>query len=207
MYSKRIRSLLSQSEKNLFTKLNSFKKIQDFLDTLPVNFETTGETYMSPRLVLRTGTAHCLEGALLAAAACAYHGQRPLLMDFQTGFDDEDHVVALFRYKGLWGAFSKTNHSVLRYRDPIYKTVRELAMSYFHEYLMWDGRKSLRTYSAPFDLSRFAPDTWITAETDLFDLVGELDSSKHFPIVSKKNLISLRRASEIELRAMKLTEW
>lgn len=200
-------SLLTSKEKKIFQKLSTPPKIQDFLDTLPINFETRGETYMSPRRVLETKTAHCMEGALLAAAALMYHGHKPLLMDFQTGYDDEDHVVALFCQNGYWGALSKTNHAVLRYRDAVYKTPRELALSYFHEYFLWDGRKSMRAYSAPFDLSRFNPKKWVVAPEKLDWVVDALDSSKHFPVVPKKNLRSLRPASPIEIKALKLVEW
>ena len=114
MYKERIRAALSPSERKIFAKLTTAKKIQDFLDKLPINFELRGETYMSPRRLLRGRTAHCFEGALLAAAAFAYHGQRPLLLDLQTLPSDEDHVVALFKENGLWGAISKTNHAILR---------------------------------------------------------------------------------------------
>jgi hypothetical protein len=118
-YISRLKSLLAPREQAIFRKLSSGQKIQDYLDALPINFEHRGETYMSPRRVIRTKTAHCFEGALLAAAALAVHGQPPLLMDFRTAPTDEDHVVALFRSGGLWGAISKTNHAILRYRDPV----------------------------------------------------------------------------------------
>ena len=206
-YRRILDSALSPPERKILQKLSTPKRIQDYLDSLPINFEASGETYMSPRRVLKLHTAHCFEGALLAAAALAYHGQRPLLMDFQTAYDDEDHVVALFRRGSLWGALSKTNHAILRYRDAVYKNPRELAMSYFHEYYMWDGRKSLRAYSAPYDLSKFSPDQWVSAEADLEWLVEALDSSRHFPTVFMKNLSSLRRASKIELRSLRHTEW
>ena len=207
MSKKMLRPLLSLPEIKVFEQLSTPLKIQDFLDKLPINFELRGETYMSPRRVLSTRTAHCMEGALLAAAALSYHGQKPLLMDFQTSYDDEDHVVALYRQKGFWGAISKTNHAVLRYRDPVYKTVRELAMSYFHEYFMWDGRKSLRAYSAPVDLNRYRPEKWITSDENLFFIVGDLDGSRHFPVVTKKNILSLRVASKIEINSLRLVEW
>ncbi len=161
---------------------------------------------MSPTRVLACQSAHCFEGALLAAAAMAYHGERPYLMDFQTGYTDEDHVVALFKENGLWGAFSKTNHAVLRYRDAVYSSPRELAMSYFHEYFMWDGKKSLRAYSAPFDLSKFSPEKWVSEQADLFWLVEVLDKSRHFPVVTKKNVSKLRRATNVEIRSLEITE-
>ena len=162
---------------------------------------------MSPRRTIATKTAHCFEGALLAAAALAYHGQPPLLMDFRTSPTDEDHVIAAVRVDKLWGAISKTNHAILRYRDPIYRSPRELAMSYAHEYLEWDGKKSLREYSAPFDLSRYAPERWVTATKELFWLVEALDDSRHFPIAPKKSIKQLREADAVELRAMKIVEW
>jgi hypothetical protein len=207
MSQSRLSSLLTPSEIRILNKLSTPQKIQDFLDILPINFELGGETYMSPRRVFETEMAHCLEGALVAAAALAYHGQRPLLMDFQTDWDDEDHVVALFKHNDLWGAISKTNHAVLRYRDAVYRSPRELAMSYFHEYFMWDGRKSLRAFSAPFDLSRYAPEKWITTSENLFFLAGDLDASRHFPIFKKMNARSLRRASTIEIENLKRVEW
>lgn len=207
MYSDRIKALLTPPEKKLFQKLSSPQKIQDYLDTLPINFEMRGETYMSPRRVIATKTAHCFEGALVAAAALAYHGQKPFLMDFRTSPTDEDHVVTLFKINGMWGAFSKTNHSILRYRDAVYRTPRELAMSYFHEYLLWSGKKSLREYSAPFDLSRYAPKGWVTAPDELDWLVQTLDDSRHFPAAPEKNMKQLRKATAVELRAMKNIEW
>ena len=206
-YSERIRVALTPPERALFKKLSTPQKIQDYLDTLPINFEMRGETCASPRVLNVKKTAHCIEGAFFAAAALAYNGQPPLLMDFQTLPDDEDHVVALFKQHGCWGAISKTNHGILRYRDPVYKTVRELALSYFHEYLLWDGRKSLLAYSKPFDLRRYPPERWVVAEKSLLWLADALDDSHHFPILPKKNRGLLRKASAVELRAMRIVEW
>ncbi len=207
MYRDRMRALLEPSEQKVFARLNSPQKIQDFLDTLPINFEVSGETYMSPRRLLKARTAHCFEGALLAAAVLAYHGQKPLLMDFQTLPSDEDHVVALFKQNGRWGAISKTNHPVLRYRDAVYAAPRELAMSYFHEYFDRRGKKSMRAYSAPYDLSKFGPEKWVTPYEDLVWLVDALDASRHFPISGKKNVRALRNASRFECAATFATEW
>lgn len=177
------------------------------MDALPINFETKGETYMSPRSMIAAKTAHCFEGAVFAAAVLAYHGQKPLLLDFQTIPRDEEHVVALFKQNGFWGAISKTNHAILRYRDPVYTSVRELAMTYFHEYGMVDGTKSLRTYSAPFDLSKYNPETWVTPAEDLIWLVDTLDQSRHFPIIPKKNQRLIRKTSRIERKVLTLEEW
>jgi len=206
-YTKRIRSILSADETKIFRKLTSPRRIQDFVDSLAINMEREGVTYMSPRRVLRTGQAHCLEGAIFAAAVLAFHGERPLLLDFQAAYDDEDHVVTLFRANGHWGAISKTNHPGLRYRDPVHGSIRSLAASYFHEYYMWDGRKSLRSFSKPFDLARYAPENWITAEADLDRLVHALDTSVHVPIIPKGNLRMLRPASAFEIHASAAVEW
>ena len=129
----------------LYTKLNSPAKIQDYVNTLPANFEPTGETCMSPLRVVETGTAHCMEGAMLAASVLRFHGARPLVMDLRAKRPDQDHVVALFQAGGYWGAISKTNHAVLRYREPIYKTLRELALSFFHEYFENTTGKTMAT--------------------------------------------------------------
>lgn len=208
-YADKIKSILSPLERTAFKRLSTPQKIQDYLDSLPINFELSGETYFSATRVLKEKTAHCLEGAVLAAAALAFHGQKPLLLDLLTGSHDESHVVTLFKQNGYWGAISKTNHSVLRWRDPVYRDVRELAVSYFHEYFSWkNGRKSLIGYSVPLDLRRFKMESWITAEEDLFWLVEALDSARHFPLVPKKNSRALRKASKTEIKAIsEIVEW
>jgi|HubBroStandDraft_6_1064221.scaffolds.fasta_scaffold224846_2 hypothetical protein len=206
-YGKRLRALLSAGERNVFARLSSPRKIQDFVDSLPINLEETGESIFSPRRVLRENRAHCMEGAVFAAACFAYHDQPALLLDFQASPIDDDHVVALFRRDRLWGAISKTNHAVLRWRDPVYRTVRELAMSYFHEYLVPTGQKTLRTVSRPFDLRRYAPARWVTAEEDLLWLQEELDDSPHVRLVPPKVIPLLRNASPLEQRALKLVDW
>lgn len=172
-----------------------------------MNFEPKGHTCCSPRRVLREWKAHCVEGAIFAAAALRFHGHPPLLMDLTSEADDYDHVVTLFRQRGFWGAISKTNHAVLRYRDPIYRTLRELALSYFHEYFLDDGRKTLRSFAAPIDLSRFARRRWMTAEDDLWDVYDHLFAAKHHPLLTPAQMRSLRRADPVERRAGKLVTW
>jgi len=198
---------LNKKELAVFRKLDAPKKIQDFLEKLPINFEEKGDTLMSPRRVLRERKAHCMEGALFAAAVLWFHGQEPLLLDLTTPSYDYDHVAALFKKDGHWGAFSKTNHAVLRYREPIYRNVRELAMSYFHEYFVNDGEKTMRGYSEPFDLSRFKDENWITMEDDLWHIGAELDDSPHHKILTRKMLAGLRRADPLERQAGKITQW
>lgn len=193
-------------ESNLLKKLNSPKKIQDFLNSISFNFEKSGETIMSPRNVLKEKKAHCLEGALLAAAAFWVNGEKPLLMDIKTTADDFEHVVALFKKFGRWGAISKTNHVVLRYREPVYKTPRELAMSYFHEYFLQSGKKTMRSFSKPFNLSKLG-DYWLTSEEDLWEISEKLDKVPHENILSKEMVQFLRKADKIEIKAGGLTEW
>ena len=198
---------LTKKEEQTLRRLNTPIKIQDFLDALPLNHEKRGQTYLSPRRVLREHKAQCLEGAMLAATALWLQGQKPLLMDFRTLPEDEDHVVALYQVNGYWGAISKTNHAILRFRDPVYRTLRELALSYFNEYFMFEsGKKTLSEYSTPLDLSkRFKG--WVTAEEDLFEIAYAVDDIRHFPLVPKKNKKYLRKADAMEIRAGKLIEW
>ena len=161
---------------------------------------------MSVRRMLQNNKAHCFEGAMLAAAVLWYHGEKPLLLDLKCDGYDTDHVVALFKKNNHWGAISKTNHSVLRYREPIYKTIRELSMSYFHEYFTEKGKKTLRSYSKPFNLTKFKKD-WIISERDLWDISEALDNSKHFPFMTKIMRKSLRKADKVEILAGNITEY
>ncbi len=182
-------------------------KVQDFLDALPMNWEKKGETHYSPRRALREKKAHCIEGALIAALAFWMHGEKPLLMDLRARRPDDDHVVALYRKNGYWGMVSKTNHPTIRFRDPVYRTLRELALSYFHEWFMnANGEKTLESYSAPLDLSRLGTD-WITAEEDLWHLDALLNRRPHFSLVPKVNRRFIRKADAMELCAGRLEEW
>ncbi|KKT28633.1 MAG: hypothetical protein UW43_C0004G0036 [Candidatus Yanofskybacteria bacterium GW2011_GWA1_44_21] len=197
---------LLPGEEKIFKRLDSPKKIQDFLNSIPKNFEKTGETCYSPRLVLRENMAHCVEGAFLAASILWYHGEKPLIFDLRSNSEDFDHVVALFKKNGHWGAISKTNYAVLRYREPIYKNARELALSYFHEYFLDNGDKTLREFSVPIDLSKFGTE-WITADRNLWDIYFEIDKYRHTPILSRSMISALRKADKIEIEAGKLREW
>lgn len=203
----RFPSVLTAAETKELDRLSTPRKIQEYLDALPINFEEEGETCMSPRRVLRERRAHCIEGALLAAAALWRAGAKPLLLDLKTVRGDDEHVVTLYRLNGHWGAISKTNHAVLRYRDPVYRTVRELALSYFHEYFKGDtGAKTLRSYSRPFDLSRLGHQ-WMIDEGDLWHVARALDASPHLPLVPKETVQHLKRASSFERTVMDATEW
>lgn len=148
-----------------------------------------------------------MEGALLAACAFALQGRRPLLLDLASAKGDDDHVIALFQEHGRWGAVTKTNHAVLRYREPVYRTLGELAMSYFHEYFLDDGRKTLRSYSRPVDLSRFNRRGWMVDEKDVWYIVDALNAAPHTDILLPGQGSRLRRADAIEIEAGRLTQW
>lgn len=190
-------------------KLSSPKKIQDFLDKLPFNFQKPGATYLSPKKVLERNLAHCFEGALLAALCLRYHGIENRLMDLKVKDlrKDSDHTLCLFRQNGFWGAVSKTNHAVLRWRDPIYRTPRELALSYFHEYFLDSGEKTLKSFSRPFDVWRRFGEEWIAAEEDLDEIAEALDRSPHQNFVPARSSRLIRKAGKTEIRGASITEW
>ena len=200
------KSGLTRDEWRVLKKLSNPKKIQDFLNSLPFNFEKEGETHSSVRYGLKRGRVHCFEGALIAAAAMWINGHKPLLLDLVTVDADLDHVVALFEKNGFWGAVSKTNHSVLRYRDPIYKNMRELALSYFHEYYLPNGKKTLRSFSKPFDISKYHT-KWLTTTENLAELAHALDRSPHTNILSPKQIKNLRKVDKIEIEAGDIVEY
>ncbi len=196
----------SNEERAVFKKLSDPRKIQDFLTTIQSD-ERRQQFVRSPRLVLRDKKAYCLEGALFAACALAFHGEKPLLLDLVADKIDDGHVVALYKRNGYWGAISKTNHATLRFRDPIYKTVRELALSYFHEYFVnRNGEKTLKTYSEPVNL-RALGKKWMTSEEDIWYVNEALDRAKHTPLVPRENVGYLRRADPIEREAGAMQEW
>ena len=188
-------------------KLSTPGKVQDFLDTLAVNHEKRGESCMSPRRVLRERKAHCLEAALLASTAFRLHGERGLILELKAARGDQDHAIALYKRNGYWGAVSKTNHTSLRFRDPVYKTVRELVLSYFHEYFVnATGTKTLRGYTRPFSVARFGT-LWITSERDQWKIAFALQDAPHLKIVPEGNERYIRKADRMERKAGRLIEW
>lgn len=198
---------LTEKELRVLRKLNTPAKVQEFLDSLPSNKETEGETCMSPRRVLRERKAHCIEGAMLSCIAFMLAGRKPLVLNLKVSEDDDDHLIVLFKENGYWGAVSKTNHSVLRYRDPVYRTVRELAMSYFHEYFLpRNGKKTMVGYSRPINMRRFGA-KWVTSDDDLWDIAEYIYDSFHFSAVPEKNKKFLRKASAIERKASSMPQW
>ncbi len=190
---------LTRSEFATLERLDTPQKIQEFVSSLRSNFEVGGQTCLSVREVLRQRRAHCIEGAMLAACALWIHGEPPLLLDLQAE-RDYDHVVALFRRNRCWGAISKTNPPVLRWRDPVYRTLRELAMSYLHEYANKRGHKTLRRYSRPFDLRRIDPKDWVTNGKNCWDIGDAIDGTVHYPLLTSRQAKQLRRRDALERR-------
>lgn len=198
---------LAKKELRLLKSLNSPRKVQDYLDSISASDDQKVDTCLSPRRVMEERHAHCIEGAMLAALAFRVNGHPPLVLDLTSVAHDLDHVVALFKQHGCWGATSKTNHAVLRYREPVYRTIRELVLSYFHEYFDEAGFKTLRSYSAPVNLSRFDKRNWMINEKDNWFIADYLCEVKHIPLLTKSQIATLRPAHKIEIQAGKLIEW
>lgn len=197
---------LSTTEIAFLKKLDTPSRIQDFLDSIAFNFEPQGETCMSPRRVLKEKKAHCIEGAFLACTALMLQDRKPLILNLKVDKRDDDHIVALFQENGYWGAISKTNHAVLRFRDPVYRSVRELAMSYFHEYfLVHGGEKTLKGYGGPINLRRFGT-KWITCESDLWDIAESIYDAAYESVVPKGNEKHIRKATALEQKTAAISE-
>ena len=175
----------TRAERAVFRKLSSPEKIQRFLDTeLGYDRGANGWKCRSPRNVLREGTAQCVDCAIFGAAALRLIGHPPLLLDLEAVRDD-DHVLAVFRRHGCWGAIAKSNYSGLRFREPVYRNLRELVMSYFEHYFNLSAEKTLRRYSRPVNLSRFDRIHWMTAETDVWEIPEYLLSIAHRELLPK----------------------
>ena len=158
--------------------------IQRFLDEeIAYNKEPDGATCYSPALVLRHKAAHCMEGAMFAAAALRGLGYPPLLVDFEA-VRDSDHVIAVYRKNGHWGSVAKSNYAGLRSREPVYRTIRELALSYFEHYFNDDAEKTLRAYSRPVSLARFDRLHWMTVERELWEVPTHLVGVPHTKLLT-----------------------
>lgn len=184
---------LTPRELRRLRSLKTPARIQHFINTLPYH---KADTAWSPRRVLREGTAHCLEGALLAAAALRVNGFPPLIMDLEA-VQDTDHVLAVYQVDGCWGTIAKSNFSGLRFREPVYKNLRELAMSYFDDYFNYRGERTLRGYSKPINLSRFDRLEWMTTEKPTWFVPQLLLEIPHIPLITEKQA---RRLTRVDAR-------
>jgi hypothetical protein len=183
---------LERIEAKVLRSLKTPEKIQHFLDAeITYNKEPDGPTCRSPRRVLRDRVAHCIEGAMLAAAALRMNQRPPLILDLEAVRDD-DHIIAIFRENGCWGAVAKSNYAGLRFREPVYRNIRELVMSYFELYYNLDGEKSLRTYSRPVNMNRFDRIRWMTAEEELWEVGDYLCKIPHTPVMTPAMIRHLR---------------
>ena len=197
------------AKNKIIQKLNTPAKVQDFLDKIPFNFEEGEETYRPPLKMLHEEKAHCFEGAVFACFCLECHSIKNYLMDLKVKNlkKDSDHTLCIFKINGYWGAISKTNHSVLRWRDPIYKNPRELAFSYFHEYFLDTGEKTLLSFSKPFDVWQKFGTGWAIGEEDLDKIAEALDKSPHINFVSKQNFKFVRPAGQTEIKGASVVEW
>ena len=196
---------LTEEEGAVLRALRTPEDIQHFIVGLHANFEEEGDTLRSVRGVLRHRKAHCIEAAFTAACALWLQGLPPLLLDL-TAKGDSDHVIAVFKRGATWGAISKSNHVWLRWRDPVYRSPRELVMSYFHEYTNKE-RKSLRSYSLPVDLRRFPTAMWVSNEDDCWEVGAALCDVKHFRILTRAQEKRLLPRDETELRADDMVQY
>jgi hypothetical protein len=197
---------LGKAEFAALRRLDTPQKVQAFVHNLRQNFELDGQSCRPVQHVLRTRRAHCIEGAMLAAAALWVHGEPPLLLDMRAE-RDYDHVVALFRRNGRWGAISKTNGIGLRGRDPVYRTLRELAMSYFHEYTNRREQKTLREYSVPYDLRRLDTSLWASGTKNCWDVCERLDELRHFPLIDRRHAKNVTRRDPFERRVNRMLQY
>jgi hypothetical protein len=190
---------LSAADLRTLRALKTPMQIQRFIDSLTYQY---ADTAGSPQRVLRERKGHCLEGALLAAAALRVNGQPPLLMDLEAVHDD-DHVVALYRERRLWGGIAKSNFAGLRFRAPVYRTLRELALSYFDHYYNLRGQRTLRAYAGPVNLARLDGKHWMTAEEDVWCVPELLIAARHYPVVPHKVARALPRLDRRSFEAGK----
>lgn len=190
---------LSRESLRTLRSLKTPARIQRFLDEMTYQYANTA---WSPQRALRERKGHCLEGALVAAAALRVHGHPPLLMDLEAVRDD-DHVVALYHEHGLWGGIAKSNFAGLRFRAPVYRTLRELALSYFEQYYNLRGERTLRSYSVAVRLQRLDSMGWMTADDDVWCVTERLIAAKHFPLFPDKVARELPRLDRRSFEAGK----
>ena len=202
-----VRPGLSARDRAILARLSTPERIQAFVDAIPANHEADGETILSVREVLRQRRAHCIEGAFVAACALWVNGRPPLVMHLDCDPVDWPHVIALFRRGRAWGAISKSNHIGLRYRDPVYRSLRELAMSYFHEYCDRRGHRTLVSHSAAFDLRRIDPALWVTSDTSCLEAHDRLANRRHYALVTARQRADLSRLDPFERKLAQVAQF
>jgi hypothetical protein len=197
---------LTRREIAIYRRLATPEKIQAYLTAFPINHEVQGETCYSARRAIRERVAHCQEAGFIAAAAMMLHGFPALVMHLKADGVDDDHVVVLFRRGTCWGAVSKSNTASLRWRDPVYRSLRELAMSYFHEYAL-GPRKTLRSYSRPFDMSKVDPALWLTNREHCWEVAELMRATPHYGLLTSAQVRRLRPRDRHEMRLSRIHEY
>jgi hypothetical protein len=187
----------NRTESELFRRLDRPFKIQRWLNRIAYDPEYATS---SPRWVIKERKANCFEGALFAAAALRQLGHPPRLVDIRS-WNDDDHVIAVFREHGHWGAVAKSNYTVLRFREPVYRSVRELVMSYFDVYFNPIGQKTMRSYSRPLNLAQFDARVWMTTDQDLGYIGDKLDDMAHIKVMTPAMVRALNPADRDLVRA------
>lgn len=189
---------LTADEARFLRGLRPAWRIQEFLDA--IDYDVQGQRCRSPRRVLRERSAQCLDGALLAAAALRLQGHPPLLLDLEATRDD-DHVLAVFKRSGCWGAIAKSNYCGLRFREPIFRNLRELVLSYFEVYFNLEGEKTLRRYSTPLNLSRFDDRAWMIEDDTEATIATHLVHQRHFQLLTPSMERQLGRTDQRQFQA------
>ena len=184
---------LSKYERKSMVRLSTPNKIQAFIDALAYNTEVT---YRCPLRVLRERIAHCFDGALFAAAALRHLGHPPLILYMISNKRDDDHLLALFKRHGRWGSVAKSNFVGLRFREPVYRTLRELVMSYFEQYYNVERKKTLRSYTVPLNLKVFDPFGWMVQDEPLSRVAQRLDEIRRFPVLTRRMVAGLSMVDE-----------
>ena len=196
--SKDFEHALSKLERRVIAQLTTPRKIQDFLDGLPYSVESI---YRCPLRVFQEHTAHCFDGALFAAAALRRLGYPPLVLNMSAIVEDDDHLLALYKRDGHWGAVAKSNFVGLRFREPIYRNLRELMMSYFEQFYSLERKKSLRSYTVPVNLRVFDKLNWMMSDEPLERIGERLDEIRKVPLLTRRMIGGLSLVDELSYKA------
>jgi hypothetical protein len=188
-------------ERIILNSLSTPPRIQAYLNTLKYNIDPITR---SPRFVMKTKKAHCFDGALFAAAALEFHGDKPLLVDMRSNKNDDDHVLAVYERHGRWGSVAKSNFATCRGRDPVYASLRELIMSYFDGWFNLAREKTLREFSKPFDLRKVKDIAWRTTDEDLDPLGFRLDAVKHYALLKPAHIRLLSTPDDLAFKGATL---